>query len=280
MKKIFYALLMAMPLVFASCDDINDDEKLTLPQGQTSQQTAITDSSSFQRILLEDYTGWKCTNCPSAAEIASNLLTKYGDTLVVMAVHCSSFAKPSNTNKNVDFRTEYGEKWYTQFGLSALPAGIVNRKQNSGTYYVAYNSWESEIASQKTSQEHVMNIDLGVQYLSSTNQILVSTRNVFLKDVDFPTLINVVVVESGLVGVQFSSTGTIPEYTFNHVLRKNGYVDYSLSSLSVAQGSVIKKNYLLSADKDIKDIHNCHVIVFVTNAKTNEVIQVNEIAIK
>ena len=66
MKKILYSLLLIIPLFLSSCDTIEDDEKLAYPKGQTSQTTPITHISSEQKILLEDYTGWKCTNCPRA----------------------------------------------------------------------------------------------------------------------------------------------------------------------------------------------------------------------
>lgn len=277
---------MVMPLVFASCDDIKDDEKLVYPQGQTSQTTAITNTNSLQRVLLEDYTGWKCVNCPRAAVVASNLSNKYGDSLVVMAVHCGSFAVPNIANGNVNFSTEYGEKWCKDFGISAFPAGVINRVKASSGYYISDDLWESNVASQLSSEEHVMDINLGVAYQSTDKKILVSTQNVFLKDVNFPTLINIVVVESGLVGVQangnatYGTTPLIKDYVFNHVLRKNGLVDYSLSTLAVGKGTTLNKNYLLSVDSDIKNINNCKVIVFVTNATSGQVIQVNEIAVK
>jgi len=285
MRKIFYAILVAMPLIFASCDNVDDDEKLVYPQGQTSQQTAITDTNSIQRVLLEDYTGWKCVNCPRAAVVASNLLNKYKDSLVVMAVHCGSFATPNVANGNVNFSTEYGEKWCKDFGITSFPAGLINRTKGSSGYYIANNDWESKVTEEMV-KTHLMDINLGVAYRSQTNKILVSTQNVFLQDVSFPTLINVVVVESGLVGVQanenstYGTTPLIKDYVFNHVLRKNGLVDYSLSSLAVSKGTKLNKNYLLSVDSDIKNINNCKVIVFVTNANTKEVVQVNEIAIK
>jgi len=284
MKKILYAILALLPLAFVSCNDIKDEDVLVKTQ-QVSDTTPITVISSVQRVLLEDYTGWKCTNCPIAAVVAADLATKYPDQLVVMAVHCGSFAVPNVANNNLDFRTNYGEQWYKEFGLTSFPAGLINRTKGSSGYYIANNDWESKVTEEMV-KTHLMDINLGVAYRSQTNKILVSTQNVFLQDVSFPTLINVVVVESGLVGVQanenstYGTTPLIKDYVFNHVLRKNGLVDYSLSSLAVSKGTKLNKNYLLSVDSDIKNINNCKVIVFVTNANTKEVVQVNEIAIK
>lgn len=47
--------------------------------------------------------------------------------------------------------------------------------------------------------------------------------------------------------------------------------------MPVNQGTKINKNYLIEVDPDIQDISKCMVVVFVTNAETKEVVQVNEI---
>ena len=52
-------------------------------------------SDGIRKILLEDYTGHKCPNCPEAAVEAHNLKLAYGDSLVIMAVHAGVFAEPA-----------------------------------------------------------------------------------------------------------------------------------------------------------------------------------------
>ena len=283
MKKIIYSLLLILPLFWVSCDKIEDDEMLVYPKGQTSENTPITDTVSQQRVLLEDYTGWKCVNCPRAAAKATELISKYGEKLIVMAVHSTAFASPSASNNNVDFRTEYGEKWATDFGCTSLPTGIINRTKIGDAYPIGDANWDTQIQSTISTKEHLMDINLGAIYKESYNKILVSTENVFLKDVSYPTLINVLVIESGIVGVQLNSNpdyGTTPkieDYVFNHVLRKNGLIGYPLSNSVVSKGTTISTNYLIDVDTDIQDISKCKIVVFVTNANTKEVVQVNEI---
>src|SRR5574344_980458 len=113
MKKIIYIFAIILPLIWISCDTIEEDERLIYPNGQTSETTPITKVDTIQKVFLEDYTGWKCVNCPRAAAKATEMLSKYGEQLVVMAVHSTAFANPSTGNNNVDFKTEYGEKWAT-----------------------------------------------------------------------------------------------------------------------------------------------------------------------
>lgn len=202
MKKIIYSLILILPFLWISCDTIEDDQKLVYPKGQTSETTPITVSSSEQKVLLEDYTGWQCTNCPGAAAKANEMITKYGEKLVVMTVHATAFANPSSSNNNLDFRTEYGEKWAVDFGCTSLPTGIINRKKIGSAYTIGYANWDSQIQNTLTNQNHIMNINLGVDYIQADNMILVSTENEFIEDYTFPTLISVLVLESGIVGVQ------------------------------------------------------------------------------
>jgi len=283
MKKILYSLILILPMFWISCDTIEDDQKLVYPKGQTSETTPITVSSSEQKVLLEDYTGWQCVNCPRAAAKANEMITKYGEQLVVMSVHATAFANPSSSNNNLDFRTEYGEKWAVDFGCNSLPTGIINRTKIGSAYTIGDANWDSQIQNTLTNQNHIMNINLGVDYIQSDNMILVSTENEFLEDCTFPTLISVLVLESGIIGVQknsdaaYGTTPKIENFEFNHVLRKNALIDYSLSLMPVNQGTKINKNYLIEVDPDIQDISKCMVVVFVTNAETKEVVQVNEI---
>lgn len=283
MKKILYSLLLIIPIFWISCETIDDDEKLVFPKGQTSETTPITVISSEQKVLLEDYTGWKCTNCPRAAAKATELISKYGERLVVMAVHATAFASPSPTNNNLDLRTEYGEKWANDFNCTALPAGMINRTKIESSYAVNDASWDNHIQNFLSNQKHIMNINLGVEYRQEKNMILVSCENEFIEDYSSPTLISIVILESGMIGSQrntdpiYGEVPTIPDFEFNHVLRKNGLVDYSLSLLPTNKGKKINKNYLIEVDSDIQDISKCSVVVFVTNGETKEVVQVNSV---
>ena len=200
-----------------------------------------------------------------------------------MAVHATAFASPSPTNNNLDLRTEYGEKWANNFNCTALPAGMINRTKIESSYAVNDASWDNHIQNFLTNQIHIMNINLGVEYRQEDNRILVSCENEFIENYSSPTLISILVLESGMIGSQrntdpiYGEVPTIPDFEFNHVLRKNGLVDYSLSILPINKGEKINKNYLIEVDSDIQDISKCSVVVFVTNGETKEVIQVNTV---
>ncbi len=71
-----------------------------------------------RKVLLEDFTGHKCVNCPNAHDIAHDLQELYGeDNLIVIATHAGFFSTPSSGDFAYDFRTEAGPEWADYYGI-------------------------------------------------------------------------------------------------------------------------------------------------------------------
>ena len=82
------------------------------------------------KILLEEYTGHKCNNCPEGHEIVAKMQKVMQDTLVVLAIHATKQAEPdNNTIFSNDYRTETGNNYSQVFGITSLPKVTINRKQ-------------------------------------------------------------------------------------------------------------------------------------------------------
>ena len=99
--------------------------------------SCVYDSSQIsfvQNVLIEDYTGHTCPNCPEAARELQAIHDIYGDQIIGMAIHVSkSFARPYHISQapqfQYDFRTQWGDAWDDFFGISlaGLPRGMINR---------------------------------------------------------------------------------------------------------------------------------------------------------
>ncbi len=282
MKKIFSLLLTVVVLFCLSCDNFDEDEYLIWQSSEVKESTPITTYQSSQTILLEDYTGWQCVNCPSAAVILNELQTKYAEQLIGISVHAGSFAEPGKSNNFLDLRTEYGERWNTLFGLSGYPVGVINRHTFGTSKAVQKDQWDEKISELLTSTQHKMNINMGVEDKGS--YILVSTQYQILKDMNMPLMANIVVLEDSIIGVQLNSNanyGNVPiieNYVFNHVLRTNGQVDLLLGEV-FSNNSIIEKNYKINVDASWQK-KNFKFLVFFTDNQTQEVIQANEIALE
>ena len=104
MKKYF--LILCSILTITSCDIV--------------EGPYITDADSYintdKKVLIEDFTGHLCTNCPEAAREISAIHDVYGDQIIALAIHVSAdFARPKNASPDssyhYDFRTEWGNNW-------------------------------------------------------------------------------------------------------------------------------------------------------------------------
>lgn len=240
-------LLLCLALVFSACDNV--------PLPNVTKQSAIgsnfvfSDNDSlagFKKVLLEDYTGQTCPNCPSAADlIRENLSPRYKDTLVVIAVHQgNTFAKPVGTFTN-DFRTSAGEEWGSSagsgFGIGFYPAGLINRNKYGSNIQNSYPSWSSVIPT-ALKDPFVVKLNLRSAYDPAVRALNVSVRGKFLQAYSNKTKISLVFIQDGIVGKQKKASTEIEEYDFEHMLRGdiNGSWGVDFTTGAVAAGDSIR----------------------------------------
>ena len=79
MKKLFNTILvLAATILIVACDEVSLDKRLTY----------VEPPEVSRAVLIEDYTGQYCVNCPRATEEIERLVEEYGDTTVIaVAIH-------------------------------------------------------------------------------------------------------------------------------------------------------------------------------------------------
>ena len=133
-KKLHRLLPLLLPLLFSSCDKVKD------PYGVKSNGGG-TPAAKVRKVLLEDYTGHLCTNCPPAAQTAQTIKGIYGNRLVIMAVHAGFYAQVNPAPYGYDFTTAIGDIYLNQFGISNNPIGMVNRRGYPANHLKNYSDW-------------------------------------------------------------------------------------------------------------------------------------------
>ena len=84
MKKIYFLSLLAAALLLISCDEVSSSKRLIY----------VEPPEVGRAVLIEDYTGQYCVNCPKASQEIERLLEQYGDTTVIaVAIHSGPFSK-------------------------------------------------------------------------------------------------------------------------------------------------------------------------------------------
>ena len=78
-KSILYTAFLGFAALFTACDEVSEGERyISLPQVETKRN-----------VLLEDFTGQFCSNCPTAHATINSLKAQYGSSLIAVSVHAT-----------------------------------------------------------------------------------------------------------------------------------------------------------------------------------------------
>jgi hypothetical protein len=231
-------------------------------------------------VLVEEFTGHRCTNCPQGHQILENLHEQYGDTLVTVGIHFGSLAKPSGSLFSYDFRTEAGNQIGEAFTIDAIPAAIMNRNDKVGGWM--RDQWANVVRDIDRSQVPAA-VQLINQYDDATKTLKANVKVTLLRDYDNPLRLVVFVIEDGIVKPQKDGSQDIEDYVHNHVLR---------AALTDPFGFPLRNNetwsagdsetYAVSVDMANTDWEagNCSVVAFLLDPVNNDVLQVEQVAVK
>jgi hypothetical protein len=267
MKNIFLIFLFIASVFLLSCDKI-EDPFIPLPQKDWYGK----------RVLIEDYTGHTCINCPAAAVIAANIKALYGEKLIIISVHADYFAKPV-TGFPEDFRTTAGEIWYKFFGVPNNPKGMINRKGvlNKPTI-LDPGGWASMVGNVMSEIPEV-DIEITPDYDTTTRILKGSVKTKFLKTIRKKLKLQLVITEDSIIAPQKNGTTTIVDYVHRHVMRGdiNGSWGEVLTNgqSNTTIDTELSKNMQFTFDPSWKSKH-CTVVAFVYDADTYEILQVAE----
>lgn len=173
-------------------------------------------------VLLEEFTGKGCTNCPKGSREIKNLLTQFPDNLVAISIHAGFFANPQFFPIGVyDFRTEEGEYLFDHLGPNlGYPAGVVDRTPVNGDMQIDRNQWASAITSEIQIPPAV-ELTITRAFDPDTRQLNVTVDGIGKEDIASEVRLSVVLTESGIVDAQddLEAGGIVLDYVHNHVMR-------------------------------------------------------------
>jgi len=298
MKKIIIpALLFFLSFTFTSCDKV--PPRIAPPKPDCVLHTPIvntnTATSNYRDGLLEDFTGHTCGNCPRAAEKAEELLTKYSDSIIVIANHVGGFAatKPKYME---DFTDAASNAWDAKLGMAGagLPQGAVNRVQAPG-YPQAYTSLATLIQSELKKPQTVK-LDVTTTYDSTQKLLNVKVFTTFKAALPFNVGLIMVLTQDSIIASQTDYAPPPGAYVINGDRRPYYHFDHMMiKSLNGEWGQVIKNtpalNDTITVSKDCNTTSKCFldqlctrhkymsVVVFAYNADTKEVLQAEKVRI-
>ena len=239
--------LMAI-LLFAACDDVPVDERLQY----------VEPPEVGRAVLIEDYTGQYCVNCPRATEEIERLVEQYSDSVVVaVAIHSGPFSK--NKGELSPLYTEVGDNYFTKWGLSSQPVGLVDRLFNSTP--LSYTDWGAGVIYEIANKAPVSFLT-SIDFNDETRNASIEVQTIGLDSVRVSGMLQVWLIEDSIDSFQYMPDGSVAEhYNHMHVFRASVNDPWG-DNVSVDHGQVALNNYDIVLNPAWTPEH-CSVVTFL-----------------
>lgn len=224
---VFVGLLFTQ--LHIACEEENDLIDLDPVSNTTDASRALVDSTYTaeeplpeapqQRILLEDFTGVRCTNCPRAQLVATRLVRDHPGRIVLVALHGNGFFNDPYPKSKYDFRVDAVDEILDNLGGGSLPVGALNRVPEEGERLINDSKWPGMIDAQLANSS-----PLSLRVFSSwdpdSRTVLLSMQGQFAEAVASNLNYTFYILENGLEDIQKDGPDKIPDYVHDHVLRQ------------------------------------------------------------
>jgi hypothetical protein len=292
MKKIILPILAIAAIIsFNSCDKI--DTPIAADILDTSNlfwedSSYVKSSNTVRKVLIEEFTGHTCQNCPQGAAELQNLIGTYGNQIVPMGIHADpTFSVPYlNSDGNAiffvngdsayytDFRTPAGNEYGTFFGVSGIPKGLVSRRANGNIF--DFNQWESQFQAIKNDAPAV-SIGLSTLYNDSARIVKTVVNTNWLTSSAGDYKLQIQLVEDNIVDWQLNGSTDVPDYNHRHVFRGsiNGTWGTDIPTANSGDSDTQEFSYILPENFKKDD---CIIVAFVYKDNPSyEIVQVEEL---
>ncbi|MBS4012930.1 MAG: Omp28 family outer membrane lipoprotein [Bacteroidetes bacterium] len=274
-RLVLLAIQIFISIVIISCDIIE-------PPYMTNYSSDNGDDGVVvKKILLEEFTGHLCPNCPEGKKVAQQLKELYGKKIVEISIHSGTFAKPLGGAFANDYRTTFGDEITAYFGVNQYPTGMISRTNYEGSTVISPSAWGSAI-SQIINEEPTIKIKIETAYNATSRKLEIDLTADMLSNLDGSYFITAFIVENGIISPQKTNdpeypSGVIVDYEHNHVLRAavNGTWGEKYTETGANTGDSFSFNYSITLNQSWK-AENCKVVSYICNGETMEVIQVEE----
>lgn len=237
-----------------SCSPVGEDERLIY----------VKPAEIGRAVLIEDFTGQRCVNCPYASELIEDLQGQYGDcNIIAVGIHSEPLGFAGSTTATGLMNDEsqaYGKYW----NVESQPCGMVNRRSG----LLDRNDWSTAVYNEIQQLAPVM-IQLSADYdqesLSADIDVSVSALQ------DISGKLQLWLLQDSITAMQIiPSTGKADrDYVHNHVFRKSVNGQWG-DDISIENGKTHEASYTVSLDNGQRPQfspeyvpEHCSIVAFV-----------------
>lgn len=296
MKNLYYILsIVSSVIILTSCNDpeatecIYQDKRLCDPNFDNSIYEGVIDFDQTkldayqQKTILEEFTGFKCTNCPVATATAKNLAEDYPGRLHLVSIHCTEeFASPDTDDPNepfhMDFRTVEGKIYHEYFDPPGLPDGIINRLGTENTSTIPYPLWSDKLEQLMAENDPDCYLEiLDVSFFDDSSMVEVNAIAKPINVLNDGINLNVAVIESGIHEAQ-KTTGNqiLYDYVHDHVFRTASHGAWGIKAfdgdLDVEAEKILQFKFRIPINDEWM-LENLDFVLYASKESNREVIQ-------
>lgn len=252
-KNLFLGVATAaMAMAAASCSNIDEEDRLIY----------VKPAEVGRAILIEDFTGQRCINCPTGTEIINGIVDTYGeDNVIAVGIHSGPLGFAGNS-KTVGLMTDTGNEYYTRWDKEnkmGQPWVVFNRKTSPDSHY---NNWAAMVGT-IISEKANLSVKIANTYDAATRTL---TTTVGADGVNGTVngKLQVWIVEDGVKALQMMPDGKPnKEYIHNHVFRAAVNGTWG-EDVTVKEGETTTKQYSYKLS-EAWNADNIAVVAFVYN---------------
>lgn len=246
MKKNIPILLSLLVLTAVACSHIDESERLIYVKPEAAKRV----------VLLEDFTGQRCVNCPKANDVIEQLQGEYGNTLIAVSIHGGPLGFKGNAT-TIGLATTLGDEYYSHWNLEYQPVALVNRHAP-----VNYSEWTAEVR-EEAARPTTLSVGGNAALLDGGISLSVSVMSTEGATSGY---LQVWLVEDSIRALQLMPDGSPNhEYVHNHVLRTDVNGAWG-EVFSLAEGEM--KDFLYEQDIDPAwNVENLRIVAFAYNGE-------------
>lgn len=269
------ALISAALLPLAACDNIDEKDRLIPVEREHSDKV----------VLLEEFTGARCVNCPDGAAKVHSILESEAFKGKVIAVslypeQMVQLTLPITT----DLRTPEATEYFSAYDgpSKGLPCAMFDRTPFAGSVLqLDVNQWPTRVdealKTYATPTPVPVTISMTSDFNAGDRKLEVAYTVNYVDPIAQEVSFQLWALESGIISRQSSTTGIIREYENNHVLRTalNGTWGESLGAVH-GVGDKSTGTASITLPENWKP-ENMHVVGFLFYTHDRRVIQAHQI---
>jgi hypothetical protein len=280
MRKLITPLTVLLLASLSACTEKGPYIIFGASLSRDTTYLATTETPQNHNVLIEEFTGASCPNCPQGHAIIENITSANPGRINSMALHLKGFPQAAPVNGGTyDFRTDAA----TYIGAHIYPG--VNAEPMAGIDRVIYTTgmledranWPTD-ASTRLSVPNKVNLYVTSNFKSSDTTASIQVKIAYTQALIDTENVTIAIVEDTLYDKQEDGLNTDNNYLFNNILRATITAaagdPVKAPTSGKEAGRVVISNYNNVKITNIVNPKHCRVIAFVAKTgSSQEVLQ-------